>query len=301
MRSEHYTYNERFTVGSAKALETVAQPDRIILDTGDGAAIAFVSDPEDALFAALKIRHGAGEIRVRMGINRGPVRLVRDLNRQINMIGDGINVANRIMSFCDPGELLVSRAFYEVVSCLSDGHVNSFTPMGSRTDKHSREHEIYSIGAQLHVADFAADRSHVATGSGTILGAQSPESRQRGGGSQDRAARVFDAGESLIVFRTSRDGVEAALRELVGQVARLISPVTAVNNRWMATCGHPSPPGSAVRVTEFGLRRIITGETQEAVSKKVAELLSHGAVLVNDVEYARGVWLAVCETGSTRD
>ncbi|MEO8163769.1 MAG: adenylate/guanylate cyclase domain-containing protein, partial [Betaproteobacteria bacterium] len=100
------------------ALDAVAARDRIILDTGDGAAIAFLGDPEDALFVALAIRDNS-ELPVRMGVNLGPVRLVKDINGQANIIGDGINVAQRVMSFSDTGQLLVSRSFYEVASRLS--------------------------------------------------------------------------------------------------------------------------------------------------------------------------------------
>ena len=42
------------------ALEHVAPRDRIILDTGDGAAVTFMGDPEDALFAAMAMRDLAG-------------------------------------------------------------------------------------------------------------------------------------------------------------------------------------------------------------------------------------------------
>jgi hypothetical protein len=63
----------------------------------------------------------------------------------MNIIGDGINVAQRVMSFADPGQLLVSRSFYEVVSCLSRDYMNLFRHEGSRTDKHVREHEVYSV------------------------------------------------------------------------------------------------------------------------------------------------------------
>ncbi len=128
------------------ALEQVAARDRIILDTGDGAAVTFMGDPEDALFSAMAMRDGAGAVPVRLGINLGPVRLVKDLNGQMNIIGDGINVAQRVMSFARPGQLLVSRSFYEVVSCLSRDYLNLFHHEGSRTDKHVREHEVYSVG-----------------------------------------------------------------------------------------------------------------------------------------------------------
>ncbi|HYD58096.1 MAG TPA: adenylate/guanylate cyclase domain-containing protein [Burkholderiales bacterium] len=141
---------QRFNLVLAKALEQVPTRDRIILDTGDGAAVTFMGDPEDALFAAMSVRDmaatfpGAG-LPVRLGVNLGPVRLVKDLNGQMNIIGDGINVAQRVMSFSRPGQLLVSRSFYEVVSCLSRDYLSLFRHEGSRTDKHVREHEVYSV------------------------------------------------------------------------------------------------------------------------------------------------------------
>jgi len=91
------------------------------------------------------MRDMCGTVPVRLGVNLGPVRLVKDLNGQMNIIGDGINVAQRVMSFADPGQLLVSRSFYEVVSCLSRDYMNLFRHEGSRTDKHVREHEVYSV------------------------------------------------------------------------------------------------------------------------------------------------------------
>jgi hypothetical protein len=137
-------FNEMLTA----SLERIAPRDRIILDTGDGAAVTFPGDPEDALFTAISIRDSMQALPVRMGINLGPVRLVRDINKQTSIIGDGINVAQRVMSFSEPGQILVSRSFYEVVSCLSHDFANLFRHEGSRTDKHVRAHEVYSVVAE---------------------------------------------------------------------------------------------------------------------------------------------------------
>jgi hypothetical protein len=104
-----------------------------------------MGDPEDALFAAMAMRDLANTVPVRLGVNLGPVRLVKDLNSQMNIIGDGINVAQRVMSFSTPGQLLVSRSFYEVVSCLSRDYATLFRHEGSRTDKHVRAHEVYAV------------------------------------------------------------------------------------------------------------------------------------------------------------
>ena len=117
----------------AGVLEHVPVSDRMMLDTGDGAALCFLGDPEDALFAASNLRAGsvaAGpELALRIGINLGPLRIVKDVNGQPNMLGDGINVAQRVMSFAEPNQILVSRSYYEIVSRLShedieDGRVH---------------------------------------------------------------------------------------------------------------------------------------------------------------------------------
>ena len=143
----------------SEAIKDIPVNDRIILDTGDGAALSFLGDPEDALFTTLSLREAmmrenqtatqveeSGDDSVRMGINLGPVKLVKDINGHPNIIGDGINVAQRIMSFARPGQIVVSRSYYDVVSNLASEYAKLFTYEGSRTDKHVREHEIYVVG-----------------------------------------------------------------------------------------------------------------------------------------------------------
>jgi class 3 adenylate cyclase len=143
--AEQLQLKQAFNQALAVALEHVAPRDRIILDTGDGAAVTFMGDPEDALFSSMAMRDLATNVPVRLGVNLGPVRMVKDLNSQMNIIGDGINVAQRVMSFARPGQLLVSRSFYEVVSCLSRDYASLFRHEGSRTDKHVRAHEVYAV------------------------------------------------------------------------------------------------------------------------------------------------------------
>lgn len=145
---------DRFNSYLSAAIRDVPITDRIILDTGDGAAINFLGDVEDALKAALSLRESLlaedpnvnPPLLVRMGINLGPVRLVRDINGQPNIVGDGINVAQRVMGFADAAQILVSRSYYDAVSRLSPQYAGMFHYQGSRTDKHVREHEVYAIG-----------------------------------------------------------------------------------------------------------------------------------------------------------
>ncbi len=145
---------ERFNSYLSAAISDVPITDRIILDTGDGAAINFLGDIEDALKAALSLRESLlnedpnieHPLLVRMGINLGPVRLIRDINGQPNIVGDGINVAQRVMGFADASQILVSRSYYDAVSRVSPQYAGMFHYQGSRTDKHVREHEVYAIG-----------------------------------------------------------------------------------------------------------------------------------------------------------
>jgi hypothetical protein len=151
---EQIILKERFNTLIAETLTDISVSDRIILDTGDGAAIGFLGDPEDALFVAMNMRDALNneqaaampDLRVRMGINLGPVKLLKDINNQVNLIGDGINVAQRIMSFAETGQLLVSRSYYDIVSCLSQEYTQLFQYKGARADKHIREHDIYAVG-----------------------------------------------------------------------------------------------------------------------------------------------------------
>ena len=151
--SEQIDDKDHFNALINEAIKDVAQNDRIILDTGDGAAIALLGAPEEALFVSLTIRDGILKqnkegpqgLFVRIGINLGPVRVVSDINGQPNIIGDGINVAQRVMSFAEPNQILVSRSYYEVTSRLTKEITQMFSYSGVKHDKHVREHEVYAI------------------------------------------------------------------------------------------------------------------------------------------------------------
>jgi TonB family protein len=157
--AQQITIKDAFNRLLGKVLEKIPPEDRIILDTGDGAAISFLGDPEATLAVGLALRdttamHAAelgsmnaeaGQSAVRIGINLGPVKLAVDLNGYPKIIGDGINVAERITSFAQPGQIAVSRSFFDMVSRLSDANAVLFRYEGVRTDKNAREHQIYIV------------------------------------------------------------------------------------------------------------------------------------------------------------
>jgi PEGA domain-containing protein len=143
---------ERFNALLTAALSGIKPENRIVLDANEGAAVSFVGDPEDALQAAMYLRDAMAaapeepKLVARIGINIGAVKLVRDAHGVPNIVGDGIDVAHRVMSFAEPGQLLASRAFYELVSVLSQQYAQLFQFEGSRTDHNIREHQLYKVG-----------------------------------------------------------------------------------------------------------------------------------------------------------
>ena len=132
-------------------IEDIEENQRIILDTGDGAAIGFLQHPEDAIEVALKFRTAVAtlklgdypDLKVRIGIHLGPVKIVKDMNGQSNMVGDGINDAERIMSFAASGQIYISRSYYDIVSRLSAEYASLFQYRGIKNDKHGRQHQVY--------------------------------------------------------------------------------------------------------------------------------------------------------------
>ena len=195
----------------AGVLEHVPTADRMMLDTGDGAALCFLGDPEDALFAASNLRGstvaGGPELVLRIGINLGPLRVVKDVNGQPNMLGDGINVAQRVMSFAEPNQILVSRSYYEIVSRLSQEYARLFRYLGIHRDKHVREHEVYVM---------------TVAGAGG-LGVGTPAAAPAAGGRPgpvESTEFVPASGRSFAPAVLAR--VEGALAESIGPLARVL-------------------------------------------------------------------------------
>ncbi len=76
------------------------------LPTGDGMALVFFTTPEAPMQCALEISEalqGNSQLKVRIGINTGPVSGVADVNDKSNIAGAGINMAQRVMDCGDAG------------------------------------------------------------------------------------------------------------------------------------------------------------------------------------------------------
>ena len=150
----------------AEAIADVPKSERLMVDTGDGAALCFLGDPEEALFAALNLRDRMTNMdgvetpfTVRIGINLGPVKVLKSLSGQQNPLGDGINNAQRVMSFAKPNQILVSRSFYDVIACLSQEYAQLFQFLGTRKDKHVKEHAVYEVRLPDQEATYATAKA----------------------------------------------------------------------------------------------------------------------------------------------
>ena len=276
--AEQHEAKHQFNSALADALDLLKRKDRLIVDTGDGAAVVFLGDPEDAMIVGLAMRESAGRVPMRLGINLGPVRLISDLNDQTNVIGDGINVAQRIMSFAEPGQLLVSHSYFEVVTRVSEHYKRLFVRVGMLQDKHVRDHDIYLVDDDIRLNEdpLAPPRPEPA-------GPRGP-------------AKVVDTGTALMISG-SRSAVEIALRDLVAKGGTALSVPSQVGARWYASCSHPGQKGNIeCKVENVGLKRVITGPSRRAVEDKVADMVSFGAKLVGEIEEIDGRWTAVCDT-----
>jgi len=282
--TEQIRLKQRFNEVLAAALHDTPAADRVVIDTGDGAAVTFLGDPEHGLFAALSVFDNVREVPVRMGINLGPVYVTRDINGRENVIGDGINVAQRIMSFAQAGQLLVSRSFYDVVLLISAEYATLFQAVGGRTDKHERTHEVFAVNPAVRVGRRVA-KVHAR------LRAERPQASPP----REEPVRVSDAGSHFIVSGTTRESVAAALERLAAEGAKVLAEPTMVGARWMATCENRRAT-ARVNVEKLGLKTIISGPTREAVEAKLRELLQYGARLDQELECVDGVWTAVCES-----
>ena len=130
------------------AVIDIPQNDRVIVDTISGAAIA-CSGPledalEDALFISITIRdeilkhniQSSTPLYVQFAIHLGAVRVVKN-----TMVGDGIEGAQRIMSFANPNQILVSNVYFEMASKLTQEMAQMF----EKYEMHAHEHDVYAV------------------------------------------------------------------------------------------------------------------------------------------------------------
>jgi hypothetical protein len=111
------TLNE--LIHSCDSYRKISAGKRIILPTGDGMAIGFLSSSEIPLELSIQLHHKlrpynqdkspTEEIGVLIGLASGPVFTVADLNNVENIWGSGIILARRVMDVDDNGHILIAE------------------------------------------------------------------------------------------------------------------------------------------------------------------------------------------------
>jgi hypothetical protein len=111
-------------VRRTKQFQQANSADQLIsLPTGDGMALVFFQDPVVPVRCAIEIQsalRGNSELRLRAGVHIGPIFRHSDIQDNINVVGGGINLAQRVMDCGDAGHILVSRSVAEVLEQLTE-------------------------------------------------------------------------------------------------------------------------------------------------------------------------------------
>ena len=140
-------------VGSCDAFFRTKEK-KIILSTGDGMAIGFLSNPElpfqlsTQLHRRLRIynRNKSQEdaIGVRIGLSSGPVFVVNDINNNQNVWGPGIVLARRVMDIGDNLHILLTGGLAEELIALKEEYRATIKPIVDYRIKHGQTIRLYS-------------------------------------------------------------------------------------------------------------------------------------------------------------
>ncbi len=128
---------------------------RIILPSGDGMAIGFLSSSETPLELSIQLHHKirayneqeytSDSLGVRIGLGSGPVFTVSDLNNVQNIWGPGIIIARRVMDAGDNGHILVAEKLAEELISLKDDYRRVINLISDKYRiKHGQEIKLYS-------------------------------------------------------------------------------------------------------------------------------------------------------------
>jgi hypothetical protein len=142
-------------VESCEIMKNVDPSSMIILPVGDGICIGFLQGPELPLMLAIELHSKIKEhnknkppeeqLGIRIGLNDGPVYVVRDIMGDQNIWGPGIIIARRVMDIGDKGHILVSQRMAETLRELSDEYKMLIKPLHDYTFKHGLTMLLYSI------------------------------------------------------------------------------------------------------------------------------------------------------------
>jgi serine/threonine protein kinase len=119
----------------------------ISLPTGDGMAMVFFHDPIAPVRCAMEISEALKQnpaLQLRMGVHSGPIYRHADIKDELNVLGGGINIAQRVMDCGDAGHILVSKSVADVLSQLS-GWSENLHDLGECQVKHGVTVHLFNV------------------------------------------------------------------------------------------------------------------------------------------------------------
>jgi hypothetical protein len=226
--------------------------------------VCYVGDPEDALRTAVHLGDTAASegLGVHMGINLGPVRVAPDPNGRSRILGDGITTAFRVMRFSEPGQVLVARAYYEVIQHLKRNAGECFRHLGVRRDPLARDHDLYLWnGEHLAACGAAAEPSLSRPASGADITPAAIDSAER-----ILAQHIGPMARILVRRTVPRAG---SLRELLQSLADLI-PDPAPRSAFLSS----ALAGSGLSGASSSLRSVVNASTSATSAAAVSVIAS---------------------------
>jgi class 3 adenylate cyclase len=139
---------QQAVAGSPTICEAAVDEDLLRLATGDGVALVFFRDPTAPVRCAVETARALAarpEVRVRMGINTGPVLRVADVNARENVFGGGINIAQRVMDCGDAGHILLSSTS---AALAEEAGAWSLASMGECRVKHGIIVRLFNLAGE---------------------------------------------------------------------------------------------------------------------------------------------------------
>jgi len=270
-------WKQRFNGYLARSTEQVGEADRVILDSGGGVAICFLGDPDGAMSCALGLLRSLvreepqnpDPMKVRIGIHLGAVKLVKDINGNLNALGDGLHVAQQMMGFAGENQILTSRSFHDVASCLSDGYRPLFTLAGTRRDEQMREHAVY----ELRLPRPISGESHEARTADVIEtgpARSQPLDPATGAAIEKRAAGILGPiAHHLVRTIGSR---ASTVREL-GEALAAFMPVSGDRDAFLKSCSGETGAAPISGPTISGPTTALAPDVLERAGRQLAEYL----------------------------
>lgn len=127
----------------------------LILPTGDGMAIGFSDSPEKPLLLALELHKDLNNynnqkkdregLYLRIGLDTGPVYIIKDLSGKENVWGPGIIMARRVMDLALGMNIIASSRIANDIRTLRPEYKNIMHPIGDYSIKHGVKVLIYNV------------------------------------------------------------------------------------------------------------------------------------------------------------